>query len=102
MRLKLQDSRSSDDAVHLVRMAIVADPQGFFERAVLDSKDDSISREIFENIFAQECRYFSNASVGEISESAKMLYDQLDTNKDEKITLAELTQMTDMIRHFWR
>ena len=71
-----------DDAVHLVRMAIVADPEGFFERAVADSKDDSISRENFEKMFAQEC----NASAGEVSESAKRLYDQLDVNKDEKIS----------------
>ena len=87
-----------DDAVHLVRMAIVADPEGFFERVVADSMDDSISRENFENMFAQEC----SASVGEVSESAKRLFDQLDTNKDEKISLPELTQMTDMIRHFWK
>ena len=87
-----------DDAVHLVRMAIVADPEGFFERAVADSKDDSISRDQFEKMFAQEC----NASAGEVSESAKRLYDQLDTNKDGKISVQELTQMTDMIRHFWR
>ena len=87
-----------DDAVHLVRMAIVADPEGFFERAVADSKDDSISRDQFEKMFAQEC----NASAGEVSESAKRLYDQLDTNKDGKISVQELTQVTDMIRHFWR
>ena len=90
---------ADDDAVHLVRMAIVADPEGFFERAVADSKDESISREKFEEMFAQECQA---SVVGEISENAKRLFDQLDVNKDGKIALPELTQMTDMIRHFWR
>ena len=78
MRLKLQDSRSSslpplrpspktladDDAVHLVRMAIVADPEGFFERAVADSKDESISREKFEKMFAQECKGRGGRNLG--------------------------------------
>jgi hypothetical protein len=92
---------ADDEAVHLVRMAIVADPEGFFECAVADSRDETISREKFENLFAQECKSLK-MSVTEVSESAKRLFDQLDTNKDENISMPELTHITDMIRHFWK
>jgi Ca2+-binding EF-hand superfamily protein len=172
----------ADDLVHLVRMAIVADPESFLERAVADSKDGTISRgkfteifkkecnaseeailesakrlfdqldtdkddkiwrEKFENLFAQECkslklsvgaatestkRIFDHLDtskdekisrekfenlfaqecksrklrVGQVSESAKRLFDLLDTNKDEKISMPELTQITDVIRQYWK
>jgi hypothetical protein len=72
----------SDDAVHLVRMEIVEDPEGFFERAVADSKDETISRGKFTEMFDTEC----NASEEAILESAKRLFDQLDTDRNDKIS----------------
>jgi hypothetical protein len=105
---------AADDAVRLVRMAIVADPEGFLLPAVAGSKDETISRERFENLLAEACTCkLLELSAEQISESAKGLFDQLDADKDDKISISELTGfrvtciseltlITDMIRHFWK
>jgi Ca2+-binding EF-hand superfamily protein len=85
---------AADDAVDLVAQAIVTDPEGFFQTGAGENLDD-LSFPEFMQACASIVPSFSQAA-------AQSIFTQLDKNKNDKVSLEELTQTTEVARHFYK
>ena len=82
------------DTLHTVLSAIVTDPEGFFKLGAAENLDDLSFPE-----FMQACA----SIVPSFSQgAAQSLFTKLDTNKNDKVSLEELTQNTEVARHFYK
>jgi hypothetical protein len=86
------------DTLHTVLSAIVTDPEGFFKLGAAENLDDLSFPE-----FMQACA----SIVPSFSQgAAQSLFTKLDTNENDKVatkvSLEELTQNTEVARHFYK
>ncbi len=82
------------DTLHTVLSAIVTDPEGFFKLGAAENLDDLSFPE-----FTQAC---ASIVPGFSQGAAQSIFTKLDTNKNEKVCLEELTQTTEVARHFYK
>jgi hypothetical protein len=82
------------DTLHTVLLAIVTDPEGFFKLGAAENLGDLSFQE-----FTQACEYVEKDCVKGVAQS---IFTQLDTNKNGKVSLEELTQTTELVKHFYK
>jgi hypothetical protein len=85
---------ADDVGIHRLRLAIVENPEGFFERAAAENLD---------NVTIEEFTRACTESVQDISRSAvASIFCELDTDNNGQFSMTELLQTTEMIRHFYK
>ena len=82
------------DTLHTVLSAIVTDPEGFLKLGAAENLQDLSFPE-----FMQAC---ASIVPGFSQGAAKSIFTNLDTNKNDKVSLEELTQTTEVARHFYK
>ncbi len=82
------------DTLHTVLLAIVTDPEGFFKVGAAENLGALSFLE-----FSQACE---KIAPGFSQGVAKSTFTLLDTNKNGKVALEELTQTTELVRHFYK
>ena len=82
------------DTPHTVLSAIVTDPEGFCKPGAAENLEDLSFQE-----FIQAC---ASIVPGFSQGAAKSIFTNLDTNKNDKVSLKELTQTTEVARHFYK
>jgi hypothetical protein len=82
------------DTLHTVLSGIVTDPEGFFKLGAAEFSQDLSFPE-----FMQACA----SIVPSFSQgAAQSIFTKLDTNKNDKVSLDELTHTTEVAKHFYK
>ena len=83
-----------NDTLDTVLSAIATDPEGFFKLGAAENLDDLPFPE-----FMQAC---TSIVPGFSQTAARSIFTKLDSNKNDKVSLEELTQTTEVARHFYK
>jgi Ca2+-binding EF-hand superfamily protein len=91
-------SPEDSDAIHTVLLSIVADPECFFGLGAAENLEDLTIAE-----FGRACEASVKASAKGISQdSVQRLFRQLDKNNNNKISMDELFQISEIYRLFYK
>ncbi len=91
-------SPGDSDALFAVRLALVKDPEGFFELGASDNFEDLSVQD-----FKRACEASAKVKGIRMSEGAvECLFRQLDRDSSDTISLEELKQATMLARHFYK
>ncbi len=82
------------DTPHTVLLAIATDPEGFFKLGAAENLEDLSFPE-----FMQAC---ASIVPGFLQAQAQSIFTKLDSNKNDKVSLEELTETTEVARHFYK
>jgi hypothetical protein len=82
------------DTLHTVLLAIATDPEGFFKLGAAENLQDLSFPE-----FMQAC---ASIVPGFLQAEAQSIFTKLDSNKNDKVSLEELTETTEVARHFYK